>query len=150
MQLRLLDILADPDDSSRWPLKIHIINKETRKRENKPVPHESTNLLCKFYCAKNGEFLVSDPLGENETTLEKSKLDKIVKLGECYDCIKDEITEAIIYTEVEGKIKWFIVDREIAVMYPLNLRDRKQEESFFRKHPGVFEVLNLTYETVTE
>lgn len=150
MQLRLLDILADPDDPSRWPLDIHVITQETRERTTELIPHKSTGLLCKFYCARKKEFLVSDPLGDNEKTLSSTELNEIVTFDECKTCVEDEIIDAIIFYDVNGTKKWFLVDREIAVMYPLNLRDPKQEKAFFNRHKGIFENLNLSYDIVRE
>lgn len=134
-QLRLLDILADPDESSKWPLKLEIFKSEMKDRKQIPRPHESSGLLCKFYCYRKDTYLVSDPLGDNEKILEKTELDKIVTLKECHECIREEIIDGLLYHGPDSDLKWFIIDKEIAVMYPLELRDPEQERKFIEKYP---------------
>lgn len=146
MQLRLLDILADPDEPNRWPLKLHVIDSEIRTREHKPIPHKETNRLCKFYCARKDKFLVNDPLQDGETTLPTQEIDAIISLDECYECITTEIVNGILYYDLPSTRKWFLVDREIAVMYPANLRDIKQEKAFFAKHPNIQNELHLKFD----
>lgn len=133
MQRRLMDILADPDNPDYWPLKLEIFKSEMRKREKLPHPHEN-GILCKFYCHQQDKFLVIDPLGENEQSLSKDKIDKITVLQNCYECIKEEIIDGILYHIREEKIKWFIIDREIPVMFPIDLRDVKQERKFISNY----------------
>jgi len=133
-QLRLLDILADPDDPSKWPLKLKVFKSESKDRKQIPRPHESSGLLCKFYCYRKDSYLVTDPLGENEKILEQSELDKIVNLTECHECIQEEIVDGLLYHGEDSDLKWFIIDREIAVMYPLEIRDAEQERKFIEKY----------------
>jgi len=134
MQLRLLDILADPDQPDVWPLKLKIFKSEERERENLPHPHQSTGLLCKFYCYTNKSYLVSDPLGDDEKTLSKDELDKVTDLDGCYTCIKQEVLDGVLYHEQDEKLKFFVIDREIPVMYPLELRDSSIEQNFINRY----------------
>ena len=145
MQIRLLDVLADPDMPTRWPLKLKIIESVERERSRHPPPHKETGLLCKFYCAKEQKYLVTNPLQDDEKTLPKEELNKIAMLEKCLQCMKTEIVNGILYYDIDKKKKWFLVDREIAVMYALDLRDKKQEERFFKKFPTVFEEMNLSW-----
>ena len=135
-QLRLLDILADPDDPSKWPLKLKVFKSEIKDRKQIPRPHENSGLLCKFYCYRKNKYLVSDPLGDDEKLLEKSELDKIVTLKECHECIREEIIDGLLYHGEGSDLKWFIIDREIAVMYPLDIRDSEQERIFIERYPN--------------
>ena len=135
-QLRLLDILADPDDPSKWPLKLKVFKSEIKDRKQIPRPHENSGLLCKFYCYRKNKYLVSDPLGDDEKLLEKSELDKIVTLKECHECIREEIIGGLLYHGEGSDLKWFIIDREIAVMYPLDIRDSEQERIFIERYPN--------------
>ena len=144
MQLRLMDILADPDNPSIWPLKLKIFKSIEKERNVKPHPHDTTGLLCKFYCKKYETFLVTDPLGENEKTLSNDKLDEITNLEKCYSCISTEVIDGIIYHEKNEKLKWFIIDREIPVMYPLNLREKKMEEDFITRYKSECDKLGIT------
>ncbi|OLS19055.1 MAG: hypothetical protein HeimC2_43020 [Candidatus Heimdallarchaeota archaeon LC_2] len=129
MQRRLLDILADPDNPSNWPLKLDIFKSEEKERKILPHPHEN-GLLCKFYCHLKDQFLVSDPLGEEEKPLDEEKLLKITTIDECFQCIKLEIVDGMLYHNNDDEIKWFMIDREIPVMYPIELRDISQEQLF--------------------
>ena len=88
-----MDILADPDNPEIWPLKLKVFKSEKRERNNKPGPHESTGLLCKFYCYKFDSMLVNDPLSENEKTKEKAELDKITNYNTCLECIEEEVID---------------------------------------------------------
>lgn len=97
-----------------------------------PQVHSSTKRLCKFYCYYKNEFLVSDPLGDEEKSLPLEMIDKLVSLDDCKNCFSEEIIDGIIYHE-KGGMKWFIIDDEIPVMFPLELRDGKQEEKFIKK-----------------
>ncbi len=141
MQLRLLDILADPDNPEIWPLKIKILKSEKRERKKYPLPHQETGLYCKFYCAKNQAYLVDNPLQDNEKTKSENQIKEIAKLEDCRSCFELEIIDAIIYHNNGEALKFFIVDREIPVMYPNDLRDKKQEESFFKRYPDALEKL---------
>ncbi len=136
MQVRILDILADPDKPDVWPLKLKVFKSEMRERENLPHEYGSTGLLCKFYCHRNEAFLVSDPLGEDENPLEKEELDKITNLEKCHECIKEEVIDGVLYHEDGGSMKFFVVDREIAVMYPMELRDGSIEQNFINRYPA--------------
>lgn len=129
MQRRLMDILADPDNPSIWPLKLKIFKSDMRDRKIIPHPHEN-GLLCKFYCHLKDKFLVSDPLGDSEKSLPKDQLSKITNFEQCVECIKLEIIDGMIYHSENDEIKWFIIDREIPVMYPEELRDQSQERIF--------------------
>lgn len=133
MQFRLLDILADPDNPEIWPLKLEIFNSITKERKQFPKPHSTTNRYCKFYCYSKDKFLVSDPLGNEEKTLPQEEIEIFLSLDDCKECIKTEVTEGIIYHEKDEKRKWFIIDEEIPVMFPLNLRDKRQEKEFIEK-----------------
>lgn len=135
MQFRLLDILADPDNPNNWPLKIKILRSENRNRSKEPYPHDETGLYCKFYCARKQAYLVENPLEEDEKPLSKDELMEIVTIEECKVCYQEEIIDAILFHENEGRVRYFIVDREIPVMYPDNLRDPKQEIAFFKRYP---------------
>jgi uncharacterized protein YbaR (Trm112 family) len=137
-----MDILADPDNPEYWPLKIEIFKSELRERKTKPHPHEN-GLLCKFFCNKKEEYLVSDPLGKNEKTLTQDKLREIATIDQCYECIKEEIIDGIIYHNREEKLKWFIIDREIPVMFPADLRDIKQENEFIANYTDECTKLNI-------
>ncbi|RMG31607.1 MAG: hypothetical protein D6732_14720 [Methanobacteriota archaeon] len=134
MQFRLLDILADPDNPRNWPLEIEVFKSEKRERSKKPIPHSETGLLCKFYCSRKKKFLVEDPLEPEEKTLPKSEINQVVSFEECLRCFEEEIVDAILYFEHKGKVRYFIVDREIPVMYPDSLRDAKQEKAFFYRY----------------
>ncbi len=134
MQLRLLDILADPDNPQNWPLEIVVFKSEYRERSKRPIPHPETGLYCKFYCAKKKRYLVNNPLGEQEKTLPKHEIEKIVTYEECTKCFEEEIIDAILLYKDENGLRYFIVDREIPVMYPDSLRDRKQERAFFNRY----------------
>ncbi|MHA2098628.1 MAG: hypothetical protein ACW99A_08065 [Candidatus Kariarchaeaceae archaeon] len=142
MQRRLLDILADPDNPSIWPLKLEIFKSEERDRKIIPHPHEN-GLLCKFYCHLKNEYLVSDPLGENEKALSVEDLNEISNFDQCTNCIKLEIIDGILYHNENKEIKWFIVDREIPVMYPLELRDISQERIFIENNKENCEKLGI-------
>ncbi len=138
-----MDILADPDDPDQWPLKLKILKEEKREIEKTPMPHESTGLLCKFYCYRKDKYLVSDPLGKNEKVLPNEELSKIVTLDECYECIKTEVLDGILYHDNKGERKWFIVFDGIAVMHGLEERNTRVENAFFRKYPDIREEMNL-------
>lgn len=131
MQKRLMDILADPDDPNIWPLKLKVFKSEMRDRETMPQVHSSTKRLCKFYCYYKNEYLVSDPLGEEEKSLPLENIELLVSLDDCKNCFSEEIIDGIIFHE-EKELKWFIIDDEIPVMFPLELRDIKQEEKFIK------------------
>ncbi|MHA2089660.1 MAG: hypothetical protein ACW98K_02275 [Candidatus Kariarchaeaceae archaeon] len=133
MQRRLLDVLADPDNPDYWPLELKIIKSEMRDREVNPHPHEN-GLLCKFYCNTKNKYLVNNPLDDDETQKKKDELAAIVSLDECYECIKEEIIDGIVFHNKEESTKWFIIDREIPVMFPLELRDNDQEKKFIAKY----------------
>jgi len=143
MQIRLMDILADPDNPDIWPLKLRILREETREVNTKPFPHKSTNLLCKFYCYKEGKYLVNDPLGENEKTLSPEEIAKISSLDKCYECIKTEVQDGIIYHDKNEKRKWFIVFDGIAVMHGKANRNSRVEGAFFQKYPEIRQEMNL-------
>jgi len=134
MQLRLLDILADPDNPKHWPLKLKVFKSEQREREKQPHPHDSTGLLCKFYCHKYNAYLVEDPLGPNEKTKSKKELAEISTLDKCLSCIEEEVIDGVLYHEKEEKLKFFVIDREIPVMYPLELRDEAIEQNFINRY----------------
>lgn len=144
MQLRLMDILADPDNPEQWPLKLKVFKSEIRNRKVKPHAHETTGLLCKFFCQKFEKFLVSDPLGKDEKTLPREELSKITALDTCYECVKEEIIDGILYHENEKRLKWFIIDREIPVMYPLELREKKMEEAFINRYEAECKDIGIT------
>jgi len=138
-----MDILADPDNTDFWPLKLISFNSEIRERKTRAKPHSNSGLLCKFYCEKNQSFLVTDPLEDNEKILPQDKLDAITTLEKCYQCSEEEIIDGIIYHHFEDNIKWFIIDREIAVLFPTNLRDTAQEETFINKYTEECEKLGI-------
>lgn len=144
MQIRLMDILADPDNPEFWPLKLKVFKEEKRERNSKPHPHDSTGLLCKFYCKKFDEMLVKNPLGDNEETLSKEELKEVTTLETCYKCIEDEIIDGILYHEEEDELKFFVIDREIPVMYPLELRDNGIEQNFINRYPEQCEEMGIT------
>lgn len=133
MQRRLLDILADPDNPLIWPLKLKIFKSEEKERKIIPHPHEN-GLFCKFYCHLKDEYLVSNPLQNDEKSLSQEDLDKITSFDQCTDCIKLEIIDGMLYHNQNKEIKWFIIDREIPVMYPLELRDVSQERLFIENY----------------
>ena len=135
--------LADPDQPDNWPLKLNILKSEERERSHEPTPHKENGLLCKFYCYRKDAFLVSNPLEDNELQLTKDQLARIIKFEECLICFKTEVIDAVLYHDKETPRKWFFVDREIAVMYPLELRDKKQEKAFFERHPKIVDELKL-------
>ncbi|MCY3414742.1 MAG: hypothetical protein INQ03_24040 [Candidatus Heimdallarchaeota archaeon] len=144
MQYRLLDILADPDNPDHWPLKLNIFKTQTRERKQIPKPHANSGRFCKFYCFIKDSYLVSDPLGKDEKPLAAEQIDKIVTLNECNTCIKTEIVDGIIYHEYEDKTKWFIIDDEIPVMFPLALRDASQEKRFIEQYKDECAELGIT------
>ncbi len=144
MKRRLMDILADPDNNEIWPLKLLVFKSRIEAPKIDPKPHESTGLYCKFYCHKKDKFLVTDPNGENEKTLPREELDKIVKFDECKECNKEVIEEAVIYHNHNDEIKWFPVIDEITVMYPLELREYKYEIKFLKKHHDELKKLGIT------
>ncbi len=145
MQLRLLDVLADPDKPERWPLQLKVLKSETRTRSVDPIPHKESGLLCRFYCARKSKYLVENPLQEDERVKSKDELEKIVSFDECLTCWKEEIIDGVLYfTLTDSSKRYFIVDREIAVMYPDELRDPKQEKAFFDRYPDIIQELNLS------
>ena len=144
MQYRLMDILADPDNPEIWPLKLKVFKSEKRERNNKPGPHESTGLLCKFYCYKFDSMLVNDPLSENEKTKEKAEINKITNYNTCLKCIEEEVIDGVIFHNQNDKLKFFVVDREIPVMYPLELRDKEIEGNFINRNTVDCEKMNIS------
>ncbi len=143
MQYRLLDILADPDNPDHWPLSIKILLSKEEERENNPIPHQETGLYCKFYCSRKQKYLVSNPLSDNEHVLPPEQLSEIATISDCNKCFEEEIIDAIIFHDYGNVRKFFIVDREIPVMYPLELRDKKQERAFYNRYPDAFKELGL-------
>jgi len=133
LQRRLLDILADPDNPDNWPLELKVFKMEERDRKKLPHPHPN-GLLCKFFCYLKKEYLVSDPLGESEKPLDPDKIAKMVNIDTCYKCIRDEIIDGVLYHNNNKELKWFILDREIPVMFPENMRDIPQERIFYDKY----------------
>ncbi len=105
--------------------------------------YTSTQRLCKFYCYYKNEFLVSDPLGDNEKSLPLEKIDQLVNLDDCKKCFSEEIIDGIIYHETKG-LKWFIIDDEIPVMFPLELRDVPQEKKFIKKFRDECKEMGIT------
>ena len=103
-------------------------------------------MLCKFYCHLKDEYLVGDPLGDNEKPLSKDELEKIVSFDDCTDCIKLEIIDGIIYHENFEKLKWFIIDREIPVLFPVELREKKTEKDFLKRYAKETSELGITLE----
>ncbi|MCH8906757.1 MAG: hypothetical protein IH840_06685 [Candidatus Heimdallarchaeota archaeon] len=142
MQRRLLDILADPDNPDNWPLELEVFKMEERKRKKLPHPHPN-GLLCKFFCYLKKEYLVSNPLGDDEKPLDQDKLEKITNIDTCYNCIKDEIIDGVLYHNKDKELKWFIIDREIPVMFPENLRDVVQERIFHDKYPAEMKKMGI-------
>ena len=143
MQRRLLDILADPDNPNNWPLKLEIFKSEERERKILPHPHEN-GLLCKFYCHLKDQYLVTDPLGETEKPLSEDELLKISNINQCFNCIKLEIIDGMLYHNNDDEVKWFMIDREIPVMYPSELRDRSQEKIFISNFKDQCDNLGIT------
>ena len=133
MQIRLLDILADPNTKD-WPLKLHIFKKVTKEREIEAPPYEETGLYCRFYCAKNNVFFVKNEQGE-EKRIPKEKWDKKITIEECKECIKEEIIEGVLISErKDGEKQWFPIVDEIPVMFPDELRDKGIDARFMEKY----------------
>jgi len=138
-----MDILADPDNPNHWPLELKVFKSEQRERQEKPHPHDSTGLLCKFFCKKFDSFLVNDPLGENEKTKSKEELADITDLKTCYSCIEEEVIDGVLYHQKEDELKFFVIDREIPVMYPIELRDNEIEQNFINRYPDECKELGI-------
>lgn len=49
-----------------------------------------------------------------------------------------------MYHEKDPKLKWFIIDREIPVLYPIELRDDKQEMDFIKKYKDEMNKFNIS------
>ncbi len=143
MQFRLLDILADPDNPDIWPLKLEIFTSKEMVREIIPEPHKSTARYCKFYCHTKDAYLVSNPLKDDEKTLDISEIEKIVSKDDCLNCLKTEVIDGILYHN-DDKLKWFIIDDEIPVMFPLELRDENQEIRFIEKYKSECKRIGIT------
>lgn len=142
MQRRLLDVLADPDAPDFWPLKLEIFKSEERERKQPTHPHPN-GLYCKFYCFLKDKYLVSDPLGDDEAPLPKEEVEKITTLDECYTCTKLEVIDGVLYHKKQDSVKWFMIDREIPVMYPLELREYNAEQEFIEKYKSEFQKLGI-------
>lgn len=145
MQKRLLDILADPDNPDIWPLKLKVFKSEKRERKSFPRTYGESGRLCRFYCYRNDELLVKNPLADNETFLTQEAVSKLVTLDDCKECFSEEIIDGIIYHEEGDSLKWFIIDQEIPVMFPVSLRDEAQEKKFIKRYENECGKLGIVY-----
>ena len=131
MQVRLLDILADPNTKT-WPLELHVFTKE-EKEVREVTPYKETQRYCRFYCARKKQFLVKQENGE-EVQRPMEEIEKIVSIEECKECTKEEIIEGVILSKRdENNIQWFPIVDSIPIMYPDELRDEKINKMFLQK-----------------
>ncbi len=118
LKLRLMDILACPYDKT-FPLELYII--ETRYYGERDVKVR-TKPLCELYCAREGK-----------------KVEELEKQGiepDCVECLKTEVSEGILYCRKCGR--WYPIIDEIPILLPDDLRDKKADLEFLRKHLEVF------------
>ncbi len=141
MQIRLLDILADPDTKT-WPLKLVPFEKITTERDITAPPYEETRLYCRFYCARHDVFFVKEENGK-EIRIPKEKWVKQVDAKDCKTCIKEEIIEGVLISQRNDKKQWFPIVDEIPIMFPDELRDKSIDNSFISKHEKKLKELGL-------
>lgn len=110
MKYRLLDILACPM-CKHFPLRL-IVFQEAIYSKRKYV--WSKKPACELLCG-----LLNKDLKELEET-------------PCEDCIKKEIIEGILICDECNR--WYPIKEEIPIMLPDELRDRKEDREFLRKH----------------
>ncbi len=128
MKLRLLDILACPNDKT-WPLELFIF--EERKNENIELPEkdEISKLVCSFYCAKHKVKLVKEEAGKKATITKKAK--SIDYETECNECLKTEVVAGMIKCTKCNSF-YPIID-EIPMMLKEELRNQDIEREFTEK-----------------
>ncbi len=141
MQIRLLDILADPDTKT-WPLQLVIFEKTATEREIRAPPYEETGLYCRFYCALHDVFFVKEEAGK-EIRIPKKDWTKQIDIKECKTCIKEEIVEGVLISQRKGRKQWFPIVDEIPIMFPDELRDKSIDSSFTVKHAEKLKELGL-------
>ncbi len=141
MQIRLLDILADPDTKT-WPLKLVTFEKITTEREITAPPYEETGLYCRFYCALHDIFFVKEK-GGKEVRIPKEEWAKQINSKECKTCIKEEIVEGVLISQRKDRKQWFPIVDEIPIMFPDELRDKSIDNSFTAKHAKKLKELGL-------
>ena len=143
MQLRLLDILADPNTKD-WPLKLHVFKETIKEREINAPPYPETGLYCRFYCAKNNYFFIKNPGDEKEEWKDKNEWNEEITIQQCKECIKKEIIEGVLISERKnGTKQWFPIVDEIPVMFPDELRDKGIDTKFIEKYKQELKQLGL-------
>ena len=75
-----------------------------------------------------------DERGKEICRLIGSELAKITNLDGCFTCIKQEVIDGVLFHEKDAVMKFFVIDREIPVMYPLELRDASIEQNFINRN----------------
>lgn len=125
MKIRLLDILACPEDKT-WPLKAHIF--EEREIENVKIPQadELTNVVCRYYCGKKDIILLNEE--EQQPTKEAKN---VSYQNDCKKCLAKEIISGVIKCH-SCNVYYPIID-EIPVMLKVELRNEDIEKEFTEK-----------------
>ena len=128
MKLRLLDILACPNDKN-WPLEHYIF--EERKNENIELPEkdEVSKLVCSFYCAKHKVKLVKEAAGKKSTITKEAK--NIDYEKECNECLKTEVVAGMI--KCTSCNSFYPIIDEIPMMLKEELRNQDIEREFTEK-----------------
>lgn len=125
MKVRLLDILACPDDK-QWPLVAHRFEEKEITDISLPKPDTSTNVVCKYYCGRKNIILVDEENGE--VTKEASYIKYDV---DCKECFTKEIISGLIVCPKCGN--YYPIIEEIPMMVKEELRNEDIEREFTNK-----------------
>ena len=137
MKLRLLDILACPQDKN-WPLKAHIFEKKQIENPIIPEKDKNTNVVCRFYCAKKGIKLIEE-INQGEYEISK-KVNKINYSADCKECLSVEIVNGVIECRKCGN--YYPIAEEIPMMLEPELRNTDVENEFINKWSGKIKELS--------
>ena len=125
MKIRLLDILACPEDKT-WPLKVHIFEERELEEVKIPQADELTKVVCRYYCGKKGIILLDEE--KQQPTSEAKNVDY---QKDCKECLTKEIISGVIECH-SCNIYYPIID-EIPVMLKVELRNEDIERDFTTK-----------------
>lgn len=125
MKIRLLDILACPNDKA-WPLKYYIFEEKRNEKIKLPPKDEKTNLICGNYCALHKVLLLDEKTGKITKKGKEISYEK-----DCKECLSREISAGMI--ECPSCNNYYPIIDEIPMMLKAELRNEDIEKAFTEK-----------------